>query len=150
MRSTEHRYFMDVFNEVLNSDGKLYLPNVKEITDPQEGLNLLRYSNNALSKSVAIPYHFLIRKFEAVPPSRQTMEVCYYPQFFLNSVGMGSTFDGSGAFLCTPSGRNYNAKVFTFAFCEHDWDTTGANPSRGWHRKVCRKCGIDASIDSGD
>jgi hypothetical protein len=150
MRPTEYTTFMDRFNEILQSDGKECLPNVKEITDLQEGLNLIRSTDDKLNKSVTTPYRFLIREFEAVPPSKQTKEICWYPKFFLNSVGMGSTFDGSGVFLCTPSGRDHNAKVFTFAFCEHEWDTSGSNHSRGWHRKVCTKCGVDASIDSGD
>lgn len=143
MRSTE---FQDKLNELLNT-GKI-LPNVKEITDTQEALNLI---NRAYCTKVEFktPYQMKVQEFDP-PRGHQTHEVCYYPRIWFNGVGMGGVWDGSGVFMCTPSGRDHNARVFTFHFCDHEWDESGANHSRGWHPKRCKKCGVDASIDSGD
>lgn len=146
MRKTAHREFDRIFNEVINSDGEKVFPNVKHIEDVQAALDVINRASIGLP--MVAPYHFTIREFEAVPPSRQTKEVAYYPKIFRNTCGMGSTFDGSGVILT--SGYQGNARVYTFQMCEHEWDESGANHNRGWHPKICTKCGVDASIDSGD
>lgn len=153
MRKTDYLKFDEQLKAILDSKEELCLPNVKEVTDPQEALNLI---NRAYIKFPhESPYYFLVQTFdppkEFYPGNFQTREVAYRPRIWLNGGGMGNRFDGSGVFMCTPSGRNDGkARVFTFAFCEHEWDESGANHSRGWHPKVCTKCGFDASIDSGD
>lgn len=147
-RPTDYLQFRDRLEEVLKSDGKLCLPNIKEITDAQEALNLINYTSAAEKNKVNTPYRFRIRNFDLPRNGVQTHETCWYPKIFLNSGGMGSNFDGSGVILT--SGYQGKGKVYTFAMCEHMWDESGANHSRGWHPKVCTKCGFDASIDSGD
>ena len=142
-RSTAYMTFETELESILKSDGKIALPNVKEITDPAEGLRAIAGSRKLQDS----PYHFLIRTFDPPLNGVQTREVTYYPKIFTNSAGMGSRFDGSGVILV---GSHPKAKVFTFAFCEHEWDESGANHNRGWHPKRCTKCGFDASIDSGD
>lgn len=144
MRKDTWTKFPEILKEALESDGKVALPNVTEIEDPQEALNFLSKSRPVRDNK---PYRFLVRTFEPVPPSLQTREVAYYPTIFTCHRGMGGRFDGSGAILCTSGGR---AKVFSFSMCDHEWDESGANHMRGWHPAICRKCGFDASIDSGD
>lgn len=155
MRSEIYKTFWSQLDTVLRSNGKLALPNVKEITDPQKALNLINSASQSLKSDVKV-YNFRVQnfdppiKFEPPRMGHQTNEITYYPKFFLNSLGMGDSFDGSGVFVCIPSGRGQQARAFTFYMCEHEWDESGANHSRGWHPAVCKKCGFDASIDSGD
>lgn len=144
MRSQEYLKFNDLFDKVIESNGELCLPNVKEVTDPQEALNLISRTSGLLLFSN--PYYLRIQNFDP-PRGPQTHETCWYPKIFRNSAGMNSQFDGSGVILV---GRYPKSKVYTFQMCEHEWDESGANHSRGWHPKVCTKCGFDASIDSGD
>lgn len=141
--------FIDQLFEVVKSDGKLCLPNVKEITDPQEGLNLINRTTIQSRANVQTPYRFKLRDFDPPKANGQTMEMCWYPKIFINTKGMGGHFDGTGVIL-SDSRHDGIARVFTFAMCEHDWDQSGANHSRGWHPAICTKCGFDASIDSGD
>lgn len=148
MRKTDYLKFQERLQEVLNSRGELAFPNVKEITDPQEGLNLVNRTSVRLSNSVTQPYELRIQNFDP-PKGVQTHERTWYPHIFLNSGGMGGQFNGSGVIVASPR-HDGVARVFTFAMCEHEWDESGANHSRGWHPKVCTKCGFDASIDSGD
>jgi hypothetical protein len=135
--------FKNIVEEALRL--KQPLPNVKEVTDPQTALDLIR--GTLYDKPV---YEMTVQNFDPPRNGTQTTERCYYPKIFLNSQGMGSSFDGSGVFICRPSGRDHHARVFSFYICDHDWDESGANHSRGWHPKRCKKCGFDASIDSGD
>ena len=135
VRSTE---FKNILDEAIRLE--IALPNIVEIEDPVKALL-------AISSAYAVPekqpYRFRIRDFDPPRGGTQTHEVCYYPKIFLNTKGMGGIFDGSGVILT-------NGKVFSFFMCEHTWDESGANHSRGWHPKRCKKCGFDASIDSGD
>jgi hypothetical protein len=141
VRSTD---FQNILDEAIRL--KQPLPNIKEIADPQEALNVIN-RGRPIDKSV---YEMTIQNFDPPKNGIQTTERAWYPKIFLNSGGMGGQFDGSGSILCIPSGRAHNARVFTFTMCEHEWDESGANHSRGWHPKRCKKCGFDASIDSGD
>lgn len=143
MSNIRHLEFTSILEEAIRL--KKPLPNIKEIVDPQEALNILRFGK-LYDKEV---YEFTIQEFDP-PKGTQKFERTWYPKIFLHSDGMTSQFDGSGSILCTPSGRDNNARVFTFFICDHDWDTSGANHSRGWHPKRCLKCGYDASVDSGD
>lgn len=144
MRSKEYLNFDKLFEDTLNSRGALALPNVKQVEDPQEGLRLI-----ARTKDMRVPYELRIRNFDPPRDGVRTHERAWYPKVFRNTDGMGSTFDGTGVILASV-GHNGTQSVFTYAFCEHDWDKSGANPIRGWHPRICRKCGFDASIDSGD
>lgn len=141
-----HSEFNDLFDRVILSDGKEALPNVKEITDPEEALKLIKRAS--IHYGFSSPYYFRIRNFDPPLPPNQTHETCWYPKIFRNAGGMADRFDGSGVILT--AGHNGVPKVFTFAMCEHVWDTSGSNHSRGWHPKRCTKCKFDASIDSGD
>lgn len=132
--------FESVLKEALDSNGKIALPNVVAVADPAEGLKLL----SSLHKMAPTPYRFRLRTFDPPLSTGQTIEDTYYPKIFLGTGGMGGHFNGTGAILVS------GGKVYKFHMCEHDWDTTGANPRRGWHKSICRKCGFDASIDSGD
>ena len=145
MRPTLHQLFDQQLQEVLDSKGKLCLPNVKLIEDPQEGLNLISGAHAGLKTC----YNFLIQEFDPPKPSGQKYQQTWYPKIFLNGRGMGGRFDGSGVILA-PLGHMGQSAVYTFAMCEHTWDQSGANHSRGWHPAICTKCGFDASIDSGD
>lgn len=145
-RPTLHRMFEEHLKEVLDSNGTKCFPNVKEITDPQEGLNLINRSSKR--KHIDSPYEFRIQNYNPPKNGVQTHEVCWYPHIFLNFGGMDDRFDGSGVILASPR-HDGVARVFTFAMCEHKWDTSGANHMRGWHPMVCTECGFDASIDSG-
>lgn len=138
--------FMEIFETAVGSKGNIALPNIEEVVDPQEALDLINRASLRAGDNV---YQFKIQDFDP-PRGHQKMETCWYPKFFLNGAGMGGQFDGSGVFICSPSGRDYHARVFKFHMCDHEWDESGANHSRGWHPKRCRKCGFDASIDSGD
>lgn len=146
-RNIEYQTFKDHLDNVLDSDGKLALPNVESIKDHHQALMAIAYSSPKLNKEIETPYRFRIRNLEPPLPSGQTHEVTYYPKIFLNARGMAGNFDGSGTILTAAAGY---ARTFTFAICEHDWDKSGANHSRGWHPARCKKCGFDASIDSGD
>lgn len=141
-RSQEYLKFDSILQTALDSKGEIALPNVKEITDPVEALRSIAGSRKMAPQT----YHFLIRALDP-PIGHQTREVCYYPKIFTNSKGMGSQFDGTGVILTGNSGK---PKAYSFAICEHEWDESGANHNRGWHPMICKKCGFDASIDSGD
>lgn len=145
MRPKIHELFDRQAADIINSKGKLCFPNVKEVTDPQEGLNLINRSNMSSWK----PYELRIQNFDPPKNGTQTHEVAWYPKIFLNTKGMAGKFDGSGVILASPR-HDGVARVFTFAICEHEWDQSGANHQRGWHPAYCTKCGFDASIDSGD
>lgn len=143
--SIRHTEFEQLLEQALTSNGKEVLPNVKEIVHPVEALRAI----NSCSYRVLgfkRPYQFRIRNFDP-PRGEQTHEIAYYPKFFLREDGMSGQFDGSGVILASIEGE---PRVYSFAMCEHVWDVTGANHSRGWHPKRCTKCGFDASIDSGD
>jgi hypothetical protein len=142
MSNVKSSQFKDILEAAINSNGEIALPNSVLIEDPAEALRLISsgqyYENNT--------YKMRLREFDPPLDGRQTHEVGWYPKIFTNHVGMGagfSGFDGSGVVLCS-------GKVYKFSMCQHDWDESGANHSRGWHPKRCRKCGVDASIDSGD
>lgn len=145
-RPTIYQTFWKQLEDVLGSNGKLALPNVEEVTDPVEGLNHIARASNTLKSEVKV-YQMRVQNFDPPRGGVQTNEVTYYPKIFLNGKGMGGSFDGSGAMLV---GGYPKSRVFTFFMCDHDWDESGANHNRGWHPKRCKKCGFDASIDSGD
>lgn len=140
MRPTTYTTFKDTLEATLNSDGKVALPNMKEATDPAEALKQLSLMWPYSGK---LPYRLLVGQVLARSGTHMITEVLYWPRVFLHTSGMASAFDGSGMVLS--SGR-----AFTFNMCDHEWDCSGANHSRGWHPKQCVKCGFDASIDSGD
>lgn len=139
MSNVKSHQFKDILEEAINSKGKIALPNSILVEDPAEALRLVSRGQYYENKA----YEMRLREFD--PPLRgvQTHEIGYYPKIFVDHVGMGSTFAGSGVILCS-------GKVYKFHICEHSWDESGANHSRGWHPKRCTKCGVDASIDSGD
>lgn len=143
-RSQEYLTFPNILDMALQSEGLQCLPNVKEIEDPLDALQALSSASN---KPAPVPYRFRIREFDPPLPSGQKHETAYYPKIFLNTKGMSGRFDGSGVILANIGNK---ARAFSFHMCEHEWDESGANHSRGWHPKVCKKCGFDASIDSGD
>lgn len=149
MKPTECQGFHSRLEEILQSKGKLALPNIKEIAEPQEGLNLINRASASVKNTAATPYELRIQNFDPPKPSGQTHELAYYPKIFLNGKGMGGNFDGSGVVLASPRNDGV-ARVYSFHMCEHDWDESGANHMRGWHPARCKKCGFDASIDSGD
>lgn len=128
VRSTEFQAILDA--AMVDKRDQVPLPNVVEIEDPKKALEVL---GRSLGK-MYMPYAFMINERNRA----------YYPRIFTDTAGMGSGFPGSGAILTT------QGKVYSFFMCEHDWDESGANHSRGWHPKRCKKCGFDASIDSGD
>lgn len=134
--------FKDILDQAIESKGEVALPNCVKIEDPTEALKAISYGRYYENGA----YQFRTREFDPPLNGRQTHEIVYYPKIFTNHVGMGSGFsgfDGSGTIL---SGGN----AYKFHMCDHDWDESGANHSRGWHPKRCKKCGVDASIDSGD
>lgn len=131
--------FKDILEAAINSKGEIALPNSVLVEDPNEGLRLIsmgRYYENSA-------YQMRLREFDPPLNGRQTHEMGWYPKIFTHHVGMSGAFSGDGVVLC-------NGKVYKFGMCQHEWDESGANHSRGWHPKRCRKCGVDASIDSGD
>ncbi len=138
MSNVKSSQFRDILEAAINSKGEIALPNSVLIEDPAEALKLIStsryYENNA--------YQMRLREFDP-PLGRQTHEMGWYPKIFTHHVGMAGVFSGDGVVLC-------NGKAYRFKMCEHEWDESGANHSRGWHPKRCRKCGVDASIDSGD
>lgn len=138
----KHTEFEQELEKVLQSDGQLMLPNVKEIQNPLDILKAIA-GNNKLVKS---PYRFKVFEYDPPLDTGQKWISTWYPKIFLNLNGMGSRFDGSGTILVA----GHPPRAFTFHMCEHSWDESGANHSRGWHPKVCTKCGFNASIDSGD
>ena len=138
-RPTEYLNFEGRLDQALLSDGKICLPNVKEIEDPIKALSMI--SSARILRD--IPYRFRVREFDPPLNGKQTHMIAYYAKIFTSAGGMGGRFDGQGVIIS-------GTKAFHFQMCEHDWDTSGANHTRGWHPKVCRKCGFDASIDSGD
>jgi hypothetical protein len=142
MRSKEYLNFDKLFEDTLNSKGTMVLPNVTEVTELAEALSLISRASD-----MRVPYQLRIRNFDPPLNGVQTHEVCWYPKIFRNKDGMGDRFDGSGVILAASNGK---PAVFTFRMCKHVWDKSGAIPNRGWHPKVCIKCGFDASIDSGD
>lgn len=137
MRYTE---FETTLKTALDSDGKVALPNMKEVTDPADALKRLSLM---WPYRDTLPYRLLVGQVLAKSGTHMITEMLYWPKVFLHTDGMASRFDGSGMVLS--SGR-----AFSFNTCEHSWDCSGANHSRGWHPKHCTKCGFDASIDSGD
>lgn len=145
VRSKLHELFDQQLQDVLASKGTKCLPNVKLVEDPQEALNLINRATAGLTGC----YNFRIQEFDPPKDGIQTHQNTWYPKIFLNGRGMGGRFDGSGVILASVGHQGQSA-VFTFAMCEHSWDQSGANHSRGWHPAVCTKCGFDASIDSGD
>lgn len=140
MSNVKHIDFQRILDEAIQSKGEKCLPNVTPIEDPLEALRAI----SALHKMAETPYQFRIREFDPPLNGRQTHEMAWYPKIFLTTVGMGGTFDGSGVILAN------QGKVYRFFMCEHVWDESGARRERGWHPKRCTKCGVDASIDSGD
>ncbi len=148
MSNVRYTEFENILTEALRL--KQALPNVKEVTDFQEALNIINRGSKLYRPEEKPIYEMTVETFDPPKNGTQTHSRAWYPKIFLNGAGMSGNFDGSGAILCTPSGGGHNARVFTFAICEHSWDESGANHSRGWHPKRCKKCGFDASIDSGD
>src|SRR6266511_3991045 len=128
VRSTEFRNILDT---AIKSDGKVALPNVDEIEDAQEALAAI----SMCTKQAETPYHFRLREFDP-PHGVQTHEVTWYPKIFLHTGGMSGQFDGSGVILAS------RGKAYSFFMCEHEWDESGANHSRGWHPMRCKKCGF--------
>lgn len=138
MSNVRSSQFWEILEKAINSDGELVLPNSTKVEDPVEALKLISYGRYHEHRA----YKMRLQEFDP-PKGRQTHEIGYYPKIFTNRVGMGSAFDGSGIILSSGT-------AYTFRMCDHDWDESGANHSRGWHPKRCKKCGVDASIDSGD
>lgn len=139
MSNVKCSQFKDILEKAINSNGEIALPNSVLVKDPAEALKLISYSLYYENKA----YRLRLREFDPPLNGRQTHEIGYCPKIFTNHVGMRSSFGGSGVVLC-------GGNVYKFHMCDHDWDESGANHSRGWHPKRCRKCGVDASIDSGD
>lgn len=53
----------------------------------------------------------------------------------------------------TGYGTTYSNKTYTFALCEHEKvlrPTDRPNHERGWHPGVCKLCGLNMDVDSGD
>lgn len=136
--------FEKPFRAIIDTKGGECLPNVEEVTDRKEALRLISRADEMF-----VPYQMRLRNFDPPLNGVQTHEHVWYPKIFKNTDGMGGRFDGSGVIL-TATGYNGTVGVFKFHFCKHDWDKSGANPFRGWHPRVCKKCGFDASVDSGD
>ena len=132
MRHTE---FHALLTRVLECKGEeVPLPNVRRAANPQEALDWIA------SASSTLPMH-------SVYALQLPGGMVYYPKVMLNTGGMGNQFNGSGVVVA----RSKNtATAFAFSICEHEWDESGANHTRGWHPARCKKCGFDASIDSGD
>jgi hypothetical protein len=89
-----------------------------------------------------------------ITPDRKPLEcvvtriaqgVIYYRPFY-SKHDDGTDWLGASAYFSVEQAEKYVLE----GACLHDFDTSGSNPSRGWHRAVCRKCGFDASVDSGD
>lgn len=139
VRSTEFRNILDI---AIKSEGKIALPNVTVIEDADKALLKVYAAMGGLE----MPYRFRVRDFDP-PIGHQTHQIAYYPKIFLETAGMGGQFVGSGVILTANNGK---AEAYSFMMCEHVWNESGANHSRGWHPKRCTKCGFDASIDSGD
>lgn len=138
MSNVKSHEFKAILDAAIESDGKIALPNCVKVEDPAEAL---KYINNGRYYEQKA---YRLRTLEFDPPrDRQTHEIVWYPKIFTDHVGMGSRFAGSGTIL---AGGN----AYRFHMCEHSWDESGANHMRGWHPSICRKCGVDASIDSGD
>lgn len=132
MRHTE---FKDTLIAALDSNGATLIPGMKKVGSD---FNILEALCSASSGGGMLTAYKLRMS--------ESGGVAYYPKVLINTKGMGSSFDGSGLVIC----RFPNAAIFTFEMCEHEWDESGANHSRGWHPARCKKCGFDASIDSGD
>lgn len=139
-RSKLHLEFPAKLDELLRPSATESFPNLKLIEDPSEALKQICSAHGAIHE----PYSLILIIDKA------TTQRMYYPKVFCNTKGMGSQFDGSGVILGDWDWHTSKNAVYTFEFCEHDWDTSGANHIRGWHPQVCRKCGFDASIDSSD
>lgn len=78
-------------------------------------------------------------------PSSKSPEPARY---FLSRT-QGGVNDGSGsAMVWTRDG----VKIVDFAICEHKNIGSGTHDQemRGWRPAVCRICGLDMSVDSGD
>lgn len=144
MRPKDHLNFEPRLREVIASKGQLAFPNVRELEDPAEAL---REISSCIKQVQPAPYELRVQNFDPPRNGVQTHEVAYFPKIFLKTGGMGGQFNGTGIILI---GGWPKARAFSFQMCEHEWDESGANHSRGWHPKVCTKCGFDASIDSGD
>jgi len=138
MSNIKYTQFKDILEEAINSGGKIALPNSVLIEDSAEALRLISTGRYYESKA----YRMRLQEFDP-PIGRQTHEIGYYPKIFTLHVGMGSVFSGDGIVLAS-------GKAYRFRMCEHNWNESGANHMRGWHPKRCTKCGVDASIDSGD
>lgn len=128
VRSTEFQAILDAI--LSDKQPATFLPNIKQIEDPKEALKAI---GTCLGKNYQ-PYSLMIEERHKT----------WYPKVFTRTGGMGSNFTGEGVVLTS------DGKAYSFMMCEHFWDESGANHSRGWHPKRCRKCGFDASIDSGD
>jgi len=125
--------FTPELDRILASNGKELLPNLEPIPDPAEALLAIARTRGMYPNP---PYQLKLNH-----------GIGYHPKIFLNTDGMRDEIEGSGVVLFSgwPA-----ARAFRFAFCRHEWDTSGGNPSRGWHPKHCIHCRFDASIDSGD
>jgi len=142
MSNVKCQQFKDILDAALESEGKIALPNVEPLEDSTKALLRITSARHYDHKA----YRMRIRDFDP-PIDRQTHEIAYYPKIFTDHGGMRGGFMGSGLILVGGGGV---PKAYTFFMCEHTWDQSGANHSRGWHPSRCTKCGFDASIDSGD
>lgn len=124
------------FDSVLKliCDGKLVPPGLCQIEDHKEALWAIYH--NCLK--IIIPPQVNLGGGDRVA----------WPLIGIRTSGMASRFNGRGVILTAAPGTS--PRVFTFEFCHHEFETSGSNPARGWVKAVCRKCGFDASIDSGD
>lgn len=137
MRYTE---FKTTLETALNSDGAVILPSTEELTDHADTVKQLSFM---WPYKGVLPYRLLVKEITDEATGRVSKSIIYWPKVFLHTAGMGGQFDGSGIILG-------DGRAFKFNMCDHEWDCSGANHSRGWHPKRCTKCGFDASIDSGD
>jgi len=137
MRHTE---FTKTLEEALASEGKVALPNIVRLTDHADTVKRL---SSMWPYTGKLPYRLLVSRSLAPSGTHMVTKAIYWPKVFLHTDGMASRFDGSGIILG-------GGEAFSFNMCEHKWDCSGANHSRGWHPKRCTECGFDASIDSGD
>ncbi len=122
----------DDFDRILTHEilmGKMPVPNLKRVDKLEEASRLIATASGEMYAP------------DQVKLGEQQM--AYYPKVFTTAGGMAGNFTGEGVIVSDDG-------VWEFTLCEHDWNTKGANPNRGWHPCRCRKCGFDASIDSGD
>ncbi len=113
-------------------DGKVVLPNFKEVPVRQAVSIVACYSSGS------------VRGNARVPGADHTT----WAQFFLEH-GQGGGLTGRGHVLLY--GPASGGLAGTFAICEHEKvDDPGADHNRGWHPGHCKKCGLDMTVDSGD